>query len=412
MRKTGVQHGKNPTKKLGLFTWEAKDGSGKLLRGELRASSPEAVRSNLRQRGMLPLKVAKLRVSSGKKISSKDVSIFTRQLATMMKAGIPLLKSFEIVAQGHSNPAVTKLLLEIKSSIEEGNTLAKSFSQHPKHFNSLFCNLIEAGENAGILEDVLDRLATYSEKTDALKSRIKSALFYPIAIIGVAFAITALIMIFVIPAFKSVFASFGADLPAPTLMLMGASDFVVANWYLIFGAIGGAIYGLLWSNKNVPSVHKRLDRVLLRLPIFGKIIEKAIIARWARTLATMFAAGMPLVQSLSSVGGAAGNDVYQSATVKVQGDVSAGGSLTSAMESTGLFPTMVTQMVSIGEESGALDDMLGKVAGFYEDEVDQAVDTLSSLMEPLIMVILGTLIGGMVVAMYLPIFKLGAAAGG
>lgn len=399
-------------KRLPIFIWEGKDTSGKMVRGEMRALSLAVVRSTLRTKSIIPGKVTKLKPSNGKAITGKDVALFTRQLATMMKAGVPMLKSFEIVSQGHSNPSVAKLLIDVKSSIEEGNSLSDSFAKHPKHFDTLYCNLVQAGERAGILEEVLDRLATYAEKTIALKSKIKSALFYPVAIIGVALGITAVIMIFVIPAFKAVFSSFGAELPTPTLILMAMSDFVVSNWYIIFGLIFGVIYGTIWSNKNIPAVSKKIDRIMLKLPIFGALVEKAVIARWTRTLSTMFSAGVPLVEALSSVAGAAGNDKFYVATKLIQNEVSSGTSLTASMENVKLFPNMVTQMVSIGEESGALDTMLGKVADFFEAEVDDAVAAISSLMEPVIMVVLGTLIGGMVVAMYLPIFKLGAAAGG
>ncbi|MBI4741179.1 MAG: type II secretion system F family protein, partial [Betaproteobacteria bacterium] len=342
------------------------------------------------------------------KVTEKDITLFTRQLATMMKAGVPLLQSFEIVGKGHSNPAISKLLLEIKSDVETGTSLNQAFRKHPLHFDALFCNLIEAGEQAGILDSLLERLSVYKEKILAVKSKIKSALFYPISIIIVAFVITAVIMIFVIPAFKEVFKSFGADLPAPTLALIAVSDVFVTYWYLIFGAIGGGSYTFFYFWKRSEKVQMMMDRLLLRLPIFGDIIRKAVIARWTRTLSTMFAAGVPLVESLESVGGAAGNHVYKVATNQIQNEVSTGASLTAAMQHTELFPNMVIQMVAIGEESGSLDAMLGKVADFFEAEVDDSVAAISSLMEPIIMVVLGTVIGGMVIALYLPIFKLGA----
>jgi type IV pilus assembly protein PilC len=326
----------------------------------------------------------------------------------MMKSGVPLLQSFDIVGRGHSNPAVGKLLLDIKADVETGSSLSQAFRKYPLQFDALYCNLVAAGEQAGILDALLDRLATYKEKILAIKSKIKSALFYPIAVIVVAFVITAVIMIFVIPAFKDVFKSFGADLPAPTLMVIAMSDFFVAYWWAIFGIIGGSIYGFFEAWKRSEKVQMAMDRILLRVPVFGDIIRKSVIARWTRTLSTMFAAGVPLVESLDSVGGAAGNFVYKVATKQIQSEVSTGTSLTSAMQNVNLFPNMVTQMVAIGEESGALDSMLSKVADFFEQEVDDAVEAMSSLMEPMIMVVLGTLIGGMVVAMYLPIFKLGA----
>ncbi len=390
------------------FLWEGTNREGKLVRGEMRAASTTVVSSTLRRQGVSTKKIKKQRVGSGKKITDKDIALFTRQLATMMKAGVPLLQSFDIVGRGHSNPSVGKLLLDIKAEVETGSSLSQAFKKYPLYFDALFCNLVSAGEQAGILDTLLDRLATYKEKILAIKSKIKSALFYPIAVLVVAFVITAVIMIFVIPAFKEVFTSFGADLPTPTLIVMGISDFFVAWWWAIFGIIGGAIYSFLEAWKRSEKVQFIMDRLLLRMPIFGDMVRKSVIARWTRTLATMFAAGVPLVESLESVGGAAGNIVYKIATRQIQSEVSSGTSLTAAMQNANIFPNMVTQMVAIGEESGALDSMLSKVADFFEAEVDDAVDAMSSLMEPLIMVVLGTLIGGMVVAMYLPIFKIGA----
>ncbi len=399
------------TVKEAVFVWEGKDKNGKILRGETRAPTATVVQATLRRQGILPVKITQQRFKRGGTVTEKDVTLFTRQLATMMKSGVPLLQAFDIVGKGHSNPAVGKLLLEIKSDVETGTSLSQAFRKHPLYFDALFCNLIEAGEQAGILDALLDRLATYKEKILAVKSKIKSALFYPISVLVVAFIITAVIMIFVIPAFKGVFSSFGADLPAPTLFVIAISDFFVAYWYLIFGSIFGGLYAFFYSWKRSEKVQMAMDRLLLRLPIFGEIIRKAVIARWTRTLATMFAAGVPLVESLDSVGGAAGNHVYKVGTREIQGEVSTGTNLTSAMEHTKLFPNMVVQMVAIGEESGALDHMLGKVADFFEGEVDDAVAAMSSLMEPIIMVVLGVLIGGMVVAMYLPIFKIGAVVG-
>jgi type IV pilus assembly protein PilC len=353
-------------------------------------------------------KVKKRTLRSGRKVTEKDITLFTRQLATMMKAGVPLLQSFDIVAKGHSNPSVSKLVQDIRGDVETGTSLNQAFRKFPLYFDPLFCNLVAAGEQAGILEDLLTRLAIYKEKTLAIKGKIKSAMFYPVSILAVAFIVTAVIMIWVVPAFKEVFTSFGADLPAPTLMVMAMSDFFVANWYFIFGGLFGSLYLFFQAWRRSPAMQRKMDALLLKAPIFGPVVRKATIARWTRTLATMFAAGVPLVESLDSVGGASGNAVYQDATRKIQTEVSTGTSLTIAMQNADVFPNMVTQMVAIGEESGALDQMLGKVADFYEDEVDQAVESLSSLMEPLIMVILGVLIGGLVVAMYLPIFKLGS----
>ncbi|MBK8063670.1 MAG: type II secretion system F family protein [Betaproteobacteria bacterium] len=391
------------------YQWEGKDKAGKVVRGEMRASGEAVVNATLRRQGVLVSKVKKQRMGGGGKVTDKDISLFTRQLATMMKAGVPLLQSFDIVGKGASNPAVTKLLMDVKMEVETGSSLAAAFRKYPQYFDPLFCNLVQAGEQAGILESLLDRLATYKEKILAIKSKIKAALFYPVAIIAVAFIITAVIMIFVIPAFKQVFTSFGADLPGPTLFVMGLSDWFVSYWYIIFPVIFGTVYGFLVAWKKSLAVQIFMDRLSLKLPVFGDLVRKSTIARWTRTLSTMFAAGVPLVEALDSVGGASGNYVYSSATKQIQSEVSSGTALTVAMQNANVFPNMVLQMCSIGEETGALDSMLGKVADFYEAEVDDAVEALSSLMEPMIMVVLGTLIGGMVVAMYLPIFKMGQA---
>jgi type IV pilus assembly protein PilC len=391
-----------------LYVWEGKDKFGKTVRGELRAGGEAIINATLRRQGILVTKIKKKSYSSGKKITDKDITLFTRQLATMMKAGVPLLQAFDIVSKGNTNPSVTKLLQDIRGDIETGTSLNNAFRKYPLYFDALFCNLVGAGEAAGILEDLLTRLAIYKEKTLAIKKKIKSALTYPIAILSIAFIVTAVIMIWVVPAFKQVFTSFGADLPAPTLFVMAISDFFVKYWYLIFGGIFGAVYFFFQSWQRSLAMQRFMDKALLQAPIFGEVIRKATMARWTRTLSTMFAAGVPLVEALDSVGGASGNAVYLDATIRIQTEVSTGTSLTVAMQNAEVFPNMVTQMVSIGEESGALDQMLGKVADFYEEEVDEAVASLSSLMEPLIMVILGVIIGGLVVAMYLPIFKLGS----
>ena len=391
------------------FSWEGKDKAGKTIRGELRAVSEAAVNATLRRQGIMVQKVKAVKRKGGGSVGSKDISLFTRQLATMMKAGVPLLQSFEIVSKGASNPAVAKLLNDIRPDVETGTSLSAAFRKYPLYFDNLYCNLVQAGEAAGILETLLDRLATYQEKTLAIKSKIKSALFYPIAIIAVAFIITAVIMIFVIPAFKEVFTNFGADLPAPTLIVMGISDWFVSYWYAIFPIIGGGIYGFLESWKRSIAVQQFMDKLMLKVPVFGHLVRISTVARWTRTLSTMFAAGVPLVEALDSVGGASGNYVYAEATKRIKQEVATGTSLTVAMQNTQVFNNMVLQMVSIGEETGALDGMLSKVADFYETEVDDAVEALSSLMEPMIMVVLGTLIGGMVIAMYLPIFKMGQA---
>lgn len=390
-----------------VFEWEGKDRNGKIVRGEIRALGENQVQASLRRQGVFPTKIKKRRMSSGRKITPKDITIFTRQLSTMMKAGVPLLQAFDIVGRGNANPSVAKLLNDIRNDVETGTSLSKAFRKYPLYFNNLYCNLVEAGEAAGILDQLLDRLAVYMEKTEALKSKIKSALMYPISVVVVAFVVTAVIMIFVVPAFKQVFTSFGADLPAPTLFVIAISEFFVAYWWLIFGSIGGGLYFFMQAWQRNEKVQMVMDRIMLKMPIFGTLVEKSVIARWTRTLATMFAAGVPLVEALDSVGGAAGNSVYQKATDTIQREVSTGTSLTAAMTNVNLFPVMVLQMCAIGEESGSIDHMLGKAADFYEEEVDDMVAGLSSLMEPIIIVFLGGLIGGIVVAMYLPIFKLG-----
>ena len=391
-----------------VFEWEGKDKNGKVVRGEIRAGGEAVVSASLRRQGILVSKIRKRRTSGGKAIKQKDIAIFTRQLATMMKAGVPLLQSFDIVARGSTNPRLTKLLNEIRNDVETGTSLSSAFRKHPMYFDALYCNLVEAGEAGGILEALLDRLALYQEKTMAIKAKIKSALMYPISVIVVAFVVLTVIMIFVIPAFKQVFSSFGGELPAPTLAVIAMSEFFVAWWYVIFPLLFGGIYFFFESWKRSEKMQKFMDRLLLRIPIFGNLIDKSIIARWTRTLSTMFAAGVPLVEALDSVGGASGNAVYAEATEQIQKDVSTGSALTTSMTATGVFPNMVLQMAAIGEESGSLDHMLAKAAEFYEEEVDEMVKGLSSLMEPFIIVILGVLIGGIVVSMYLPIFKLGA----
>ena len=390
-----------------LFEWEGKDRNGKIVRGETRAGGENQIQAMLRRQGVTPSKIKKRRTRGGKKIKPKDIALFTRQLATMMKAGVPLLQSFDIVGRGNTNPNVTKLLNDIRLDVETGTSLSTAFRKFPLYFDSLYCNLVEAGEAAGILEALLDRLATYMEKTEAIKSKIKSALMYPTSVVIVAFVVVAVIMIFVIPAFKEVFTSFGADLPAPTLIVMGISEYFVQYWWLIFGVIGGGGYFFMQAWQRNERVQQFMDRAMLKMPIFGVLIEKSCVARWTRTLSTMFAAGVPLVEALDSVGGASGNYLYQAATEKIQQEVSTGTSLTAAMANANIFPSMVLQMCAIGEESGSIDHMLGKAADFYESEVDEMVAGLSSLMEPIIIVFLGTLIGGIVVSMYLPIFKMG-----
>ena len=391
-----------------LYTWEGKDKTGKVVRGEIRATGDAMVQAMLRRQGIQVIKIRKQKMARGGRISEKDIALFTRQLATMMKSGVPLLQAFDIAMKGSGNAALVRLLNDIRTDVETGSNLSQAFAKHPAHFDRLFCNLVAAGEQAGILDGLLDRIATYKEKILAIKSKIKSALFYPTAVVVVAGLVISVMMLFVIPEFKSVFSSFGAELPVPTLMVIAISDAFVAYWYLIFGALIAALVAIAWSYKRSTAMQIAVDRLVLRIPVIGAIIRKATVARWTRTLSTMFAAGVPLVEALDSVGGASGNHVYVVATHQIQSEVSTGTSLTVAMQNAEVFPTMVVQMVSIGEESGQLDAMLGKVADFFEQEVDDAVAGLSQLLEPLIMVFLGTIIGGLVVAMYLPIFKLGS----
>jgi type IV pilus assembly protein PilC len=390
-----------------IFVWEGVDRNNRQVRGEAKAASQTVVTTNLRRQGIRIQKIKRLTFRGGKKVSERDITFFTRQLATMLRAGVPLLQAFEIVARGHSNPRFSRLVMDLKGRVETGSSLSQAFREHPGHFDNLYCNLVHAGETAGMLDAILDRLATYKEKILAIKSKIKSALFYPISVIVVAILVVWVIMVWVIPAFKQVFASFGADLPTPTLVVMAMSDFVVKYWWLAFLAAIVAFVGLAALHRRSAAFRYALDRMSLRLPVVGQILEKATIARWTRTLQTMFAAGVPLVESLDAVGGACGNAVYTAATKRIQTEVSTGTSLTNAMTNSKLFPSMVLQMTQIGEESGSLDNMLGKIADFYEREVDDAVAALSSLLEPLIIVFLGVVIGGLVVAMYLPIFKLG-----
>jgi type IV pilus assembly protein PilC len=390
-----------------IFEWEGKDRNGKPVHGELRAGGESAVSASLRRQGIIVTRVKKRRTSGGSSIKQKDVAVFTRQLATMMRAGVPLLQAFDIVGRGSTNPRLTRLLNDIRQDVETGTSLSSSFRKHPQYFDALYCNLVEAGEAGGILEELLSRLALYQEKTLAIKSKVKSALMYPTAVIVVAFVVLAVIMIFVIPAFKEVFTSFGGELPAPTLMVMAMSEFFVHWWWLIAIVLFGGGYTFMQAWKRNEKIQFFMDRFLLRIPIFGDLVLKSVIARWTRTLSTMFAAGVPLVEALDSVGGTAGNLVYTRATEQIQRDVAAGSALTTAMSTTSVFPTMVLQMAAIGEESGSLDDMLARAAEFYEEEVDEMVKGLSSLLEPIIIVVLGGLIGTIVVSMYLPIFKIG-----
>lgn len=398
--------------KSDMFTWEGKDKSGKVMKGEMSGTSDALIKATLRRQGINPTRVKKKPKSlfggaGGKAITPKDISVFSRQMSTMMSSGVPLVQSFEIVGRGHDNPNMAELILAIKADVEAGNHLADALAKRPLYFDELYVALVRAGEAAGILEDLMNKIATYKEKTEAIKGKIKKALFYPAAVLIMAFIVTAVLMIFVIPQFAELFKGFGADLPAMTQFVVDMSDAFVAYWYLIFGGVGGAIYGFGEAKKRVPAFRHLIERLSLKAPVFGDILVKATIARFARTLATMFSAGVPLVEAMDSVAGAAGNIVYAEAIRKMRDGIATGSQLQVVMRETNLFPNMVVQMVAIGEESGSIDHMLSKVADFYEEEVDNAVDAMSSLMEPLIMAVLGVLIGGMVIAMYLPIFKMG-----
>ena len=393
--------------KEAVFKWEGRDKNGRVVKGEMRAGGESVVAASLRRRGVMVSKIKKQSFSRGRKITGKDLALFTRQLSTMLKAGVPLMQSFDIVGRGHANPSMARLMNDIRMDVETGTSLNQAFRKYPLYFDPLFCNLVAAGEQAGILETLLDRLAMYQEKTIALKGKIKKALFYPVMIILVAILVTSIIMIFVIPSFKTVFTSFGADLPAPTLVVIAMSDFLVKYWYIVFGILFGGIYFLVQAWRRSAKVQATIDRLVLKLPVLGEMLQKASIARWSRTLATTFAAGVPLVEALDSVGPAAGNSVYKEATKSIQTEVNVGTSLAQSMQNTGVFPNMAVQMTQIGEESGSLDSMLSKVADYYEREVDETVDALASLLEPMIMVILGVIIGGIVIAIYMPIFKLG-----
>jgi len=397
--------------KARVFTWEGMDRRGARVKGESRAPNINAVRADLRRQGVNPTKVKpkpKPLFSNKKKITSADLAVFTRQLATMMGAGVPLVQAFDIVARGHENPSMQDLLLSIKTDIESGTGMAPAMAKHPLYFDDLVCNLVAAGEQAGVLDILLDKIAIYKEKTESIKGKVKKALFYPAAVIAVAIIVTVVILLFVIPQFKDLFTNFGADLPAFTLMVIGLSDIIRAWWWAIFLGIGGAVYVISYSFKRSRRFREIVDRAVLKIPVIGGILNKAALARFARTLSTMFAAGVPLVEALQSVAGATGNIVYQNAIMTMREEVATGQSLQLAMRQRDIFPHMVIQMTAIGEESGALDDMLGKVADFYEEQVDNAVDSLSSLLEPMIMVVIGGLVGSLVVAMYLPIFKLAA----
>jgi type IV pilus assembly protein PilC len=393
------------------FSWEATDRKGAKIKGSSIGPSEALVKSQLRKQGLNPITVKKkssFKLGGGGKIESQDVAIFSRQMATMMTAGVPLVQALEIVGRGHENPAMATMILGIKAHIEAGNTFAESLGKYPLQFDDLFVNLVNAGEKSGALETLLDKIATYKEKTEAIKKKVKKALTYPTAVVVVAFIVTAILLIFVIPQFESLFKGFGADLPAFTQLVINMSRFVQDQGWWMAILTGGAVYGFIEAKKRSRAMREAIDRMSLKLPVVGPILTKAAIARYARTLSTMFSAGVPLVEALDSVAGATGNIVYEQAVLRMKDEVSTGQRLQRAMENTGLFPNMVVQMIAVGEESGSLDEMSGKVATFYEQDVDNAVDSMSSLLEPLIMAILGVLVGGLVIAMYLPIFKLGA----
>lgn len=399
-------------KKEKRFIFEGRhSASDKLVNGEVSAFTEEEARKKLAKRGIRPLQINRVKTTSKRKITQEDITVFTRQLATMMKAGLPLMQAFEIVARGHANPSMTEMLMEIRGEVEQGTTLSRSFSRYPKYFDRFYCNLVSAGEMGGVLESLLDKLAVYKEKTQAIRKKVKTALTYPISVIAVAIGLVFVMMVFVLPAFKEVYANMGAELPALTQTVMDISEFFVSYGWMILIALGGAIYSFLKLKERSPKIQRRMDALLLRMPIFGDIVRKATIARWGRTTATLFAAGVPLVDVLDSTAGAAGNLIYEEATQEIRTRVIQGLSMTSGMRATELFPNMMVQMSSIGEESGSLDDMLNKAAEFYEDEVDNAVGRLSAMMEPIIIVVLGLIIGTLLVAMYLPLFNLGNVVG-
>lgn len=395
-------------KKEKRFIFEGRhSASDKLVNGEVSAFTEEEARKKLAKRGIRPLQITRVKTSSKRKITQEDITVFTRQLSTMIKTGLPLMQAFEIVARGHGNPSMTEMLMEIRGEVEQGSSLSRAFSNHPKYFDRFYCNLVAAGETGGVLESLLDKLAIYKEKTQAIRKKVKTALTYPVSVIAVAIGLVFVMMIFVLPAFKEVYANMGAELPALTQTVMDMSDFFVSYGWMVLIALGFAIYGFLKLKARSIKIQRRMDAILLRMPIFGDIVRKGTIARWGRTTATLIAAGVPLVDVLDSTAGAAGNLIYEEATREIRTRVIQGLSMTSGMRATELFPNMMLQMSSIGEESGSLDDMLNKAAEFYEDEVDNAVGRLSAMMEPIIIVILGLVIGTLLVAMYLPLFNLG-----
>jgi type IV pilus assembly protein PilC len=398
-----------------IFVWEGTDKQGRKTKGEISSTNPAIARAELRRQGIAASKVRKksksLGMSGGGRVKPADVALFTRQMSTMMRAGVPLVQSFDIVADGTDKPKVAQLVRAVRNDVAGGNNFATALRRHPLHFDDLFCNLVDAGEQSGALETMLDRIASYKEKTESLKAKVRKAMVYPVAVLVVAFIVTGILLIKVVPQFQDVFAGFGADLPAFTLFVIGISEFVQAYWMLIVAGIGGAVAGFIAVHKRSKALRDRLDRMVLKVPVAGNIIEKSSVARFARTLSTTFAAGVPLVDALTSVAGSTGNSVYSNAVLRVRDDVSTGQQLNFSMRNTGVFPNMVIQLVAIGEEAGALDDMLDKAASYYEEQVDNAVDNLTALMEPMIMVVLGVLVGGLIIAMYMPIFQLGAVVG-
>lgn len=396
--------------KTSVFVWEGTDRKGGKIKGELTGANTALVKAQLRKQGINPIKVRKKGISllsKGKKIKPMDIALFTRQMATMMGAGVPLLQSFDIIGEGFENPNMRKLVDDIKQEVAAGNSLANSLRKKPQYFDDLYCNLVDAGEQSGALETLLDRVATYKEKTESLKAKIKKAMTYPIAVVIVAVIVSAILLIKVVPQFQTVFANFGAELPAFTRMVIGLSEVLQAWWFIVLIGLFAVAFAFKEFHKRSEKFRDFVDRSILKLPIVGMIIYKSSVARYARTLSTTFAAGVPLVEALDSVAGATGNVVFRNAVYKIKQDVSSGTQLNFSMRTTGVFPSMAIQMASIGEESGSLDEMLGKVAGFYEEEVDNAVDNLTTLMEPMIMAVLGVLVGGLIIAMYLPIFQLG-----
>jgi len=398
------------------FVWEGKDKQGKKSKGEISSTNPAIAKAELRRQGIVATKVRKkaagLSLTGGGKPKPADIALFTRQMATMMRAGVPLVQAFDIVADGLDKPKVGDLIRAVRNDVSGGSSFAGALRRHPIYFDDLFCNLVDAGEQSGALETMLDRIATYKEKTESLKAKVRKAMTYPIAVLVIAFIVSGILLIKVVPQFQDVFAGFGAELPAFTLLVIGISDFAQKWWFMVILAVAGAISGFTFLHRRSKRLREAMDKLMLKAPIAGNIIEKSSIARFARTLSTTFAAGVPLVDALNSVAGAAGNSVYTNAVYKVRDDVSTGQQLNFSMKATGVFPNMVIQMVAIGEEAGALDDMLDKSASYYEEQVDNAVDNLTALMEPMIMAVLGVLVGGLIIAMYLPIFQLGAVVGG